>query len=688
MNKKNVFKKFIAELESVFITETESEWIEVNLINVNRLDLIVVSEFDGDYLNIIHDRMAKLNNMLVIEEQVYLGFVNFYSVEEAGFLGIYRKVNQLNPEYTFGGLVDSLYSETSGLTNNENGKNRAKIISFYSYKGGVGRSVALIQTAYLLANEGKKVAIIDLDIEAPSYNDIFSESIKTNYGLVEYLYNKIYDIPSKDKSESHLMTKLELNTAGDLYIIPTGEINNKYIKRIEKLKHKSICEQKYILELISNLSEQYNLDYVLIDSRTGLNNWGALSITSIADEVVLCAYPNKENVKGTNLILDLIEDRKKCTVVFSRIDSTKQGQEYAKELFKQVKIDQEFIGINYESSIAVNTNYPFIKKASLFKELCDFILEDEQQQERVLWIRENKDKVELVLDKIKTEQEFNQIFTSNEKKVLESSNGVIVVDSISDVESIYQYQYPGSHFEFINNTIKWSSHRENNNKDIVEILQEIDDRLGQMILDSGKTSMEILREPVDFSTVFNGVNIFKNKLDYSNSYTLGINFDDIIKPLNDELDLDEATLINHPDINKWFIIITEYNKLNPYKQCKLIIENELYHKYKGIFSSISSHLLNISWSIQDEEIISQRIDEVMKSMSYIYLNHSSIESNRVDFLGLAKLLGTESNENLIFSKRIKPHKYSKLLPVWLANRLMDDESLSKKKLLKIIKRAA
>ena len=41
------------------------------------------------------------------------------------------------------------------------------IFTFYSYKGGVGRSLALLNTAYTLVSRGRHVLVLDLDLEAP-----------------------------------------------------------------------------------------------------------------------------------------------------------------------------------------------------------------------------------------------------------------------------------------------------------------------------------------------------------------------------------------------------------------------------------------------------------------------------------------------------------------------------------------
>src|SRR5512144_576399 len=61
-------------------------------------------------------------------------------------------------------------------------------ITFYSYKGGVGRSLALANTAALLVKRGRRVVLIDFDLEAPgldSFKDF--ESIAGQAGVVEYV---------------------------------------------------------------------------------------------------------------------------------------------------------------------------------------------------------------------------------------------------------------------------------------------------------------------------------------------------------------------------------------------------------------------------------------------------------------------------------------------------------------------
>src|ERR1700683_957515 len=59
-------------------------------------------------------------------------------------------------------------------------RNPGKVVTFYSYKGGTGRSMALANTACILAQQGKLVLAIDWDLEAPGLHRYFQEIRKNN----------------------------------------------------------------------------------------------------------------------------------------------------------------------------------------------------------------------------------------------------------------------------------------------------------------------------------------------------------------------------------------------------------------------------------------------------------------------------------------------------------------------------
>ena len=65
-----------------------------------------------------------------------------------------------------------------------------KTLTFYSYKGGVGRSLALVNIATRLSEFGKKVCIIDFDLEATiDLNELLE--LERKQALEEKLAKKI-----------------------------------------------------------------------------------------------------------------------------------------------------------------------------------------------------------------------------------------------------------------------------------------------------------------------------------------------------------------------------------------------------------------------------------------------------------------------------------------------------------------
>ena len=67
-----------------------------------------------------------------------------------------------------------------------------KIITFYSYKGGTGRSMALANVAWILASQGKRVLTLDWDLEAPGLHRYFhpflvDKELTSSDGLIDFV---------------------------------------------------------------------------------------------------------------------------------------------------------------------------------------------------------------------------------------------------------------------------------------------------------------------------------------------------------------------------------------------------------------------------------------------------------------------------------------------------------------------
>lgn len=64
-------------------------------------------------------------------------------------------------------VVDRMLTESSWSNRATEDSLSDKMIVFYSIKGGVGRSTALAVAAWHLAQQGKKVMVVDMDLESP-----------------------------------------------------------------------------------------------------------------------------------------------------------------------------------------------------------------------------------------------------------------------------------------------------------------------------------------------------------------------------------------------------------------------------------------------------------------------------------------------------------------------------------------
>lgn len=84
------------------------------------------------------------------------GIIRKYTIEDADEVGVKKAPDSEMNISTFSELIDYNLNKGNDIKAEKNKHISNKHISFYSYKGGVGRTVALIQTAYLLAEKGKK----------------------------------------------------------------------------------------------------------------------------------------------------------------------------------------------------------------------------------------------------------------------------------------------------------------------------------------------------------------------------------------------------------------------------------------------------------------------------------------------------------------------------------------------------
>lgn len=188
-----------------------------------------------------------------------------------------------------------------------------KIITFYSYKGGVGRTMCLANIAVLLAKWGHKVLMVDWDWEAPGLERYFVSDnfkgkttsaapagidlsiVKEKPGLVDLLTERkkdgwkeaIIQIPIPDAREP-------------LHFISAGRRDDDYFKRVRDFNVDTFYAKKKGGQFIEDLRRAWRgaYDFILIDSRTGVSEINGISTIQMPNMVVLLFTATNQSFEG------------------------------------------------------------------------------------------------------------------------------------------------------------------------------------------------------------------------------------------------------------------------------------------------------------------------------------------------------------------------------------------------------
>ncbi|MCK6691571.1 MAG: hypothetical protein L6Q97_05655 [Thermoanaerobaculia bacterium] len=188
-----------------------------------------------------------------------------------------------------------------------------EIITFYSYKGGTGRSMALANTACLVSKQTSgRVLMIDWDLEAPGLEHYFSQDgIKGREGIFEFIesaHRSLPEIPYEEDNDQldsffsnihrFVIPVKTKDQSSNLFLIKAGNRDQDYAKRIGEFNWTTFYYKipSFFPRLAKYLAEQF--DYVFIDSRTGHTDIGGICTMILPEKLVLVFTPNEQSLSG------------------------------------------------------------------------------------------------------------------------------------------------------------------------------------------------------------------------------------------------------------------------------------------------------------------------------------------------------------------------------------------------------
>ncbi len=172
----------------------------------------------------------------------------------------------------------------------------AKIISIHSFRGGTGKSNTTANLSVLLAAMGKRVAVVDTDIQSPGIHVLFGlEESEMKNTLNDYLWGNC----RIDEAVYDLTTLLDTDLDGKVYLVPAS-IKVGEIARI--------LREGYDVGMLSDgfwdLIDALDLDILIVDTHPGLNEETLLSI-AISDALIIVLRPDQQDYQGTSVTVEV-----------------------------------------------------------------------------------------------------------------------------------------------------------------------------------------------------------------------------------------------------------------------------------------------------------------------------------------------------------------------------------------------
>jgi MinD-like ATPase involved in chromosome partitioning or flagellar assembly len=177
-----------------------------------------------------------------------------------------------------------------------------KIISIHSFRGGTGKSNLTANIATILAMKGKRVAIMDSDIQSPGIHVLFGFDESTlTHSLNDYLWGKspIEDVAIPVHEISGNMPDRGFLRNTNLWLIPSSIRTNEIARVLREGYDVSLLNEGF-----HTLQKKFNLDYLFIDTHPGLNEETLLSI-AVSDALIIILRPDQQDFQGTAVTVDI-----------------------------------------------------------------------------------------------------------------------------------------------------------------------------------------------------------------------------------------------------------------------------------------------------------------------------------------------------------------------------------------------
>jgi WD40 repeat protein/MinD-like ATPase involved in chromosome partitioning or flagellar assembly len=202
-----------------------------------------------------------------------------------------------------------------------------KIITFYSYKGGTGRTTAVSNIAWILSSNGCRVLLIDWDLEAPGLHRhlrpfLGDPELNQTPGLLDFLWDATqsggWTAGGRPLPTYAVDLKWSFSGGGRIALIPAGRQDDDYAKRVSSLGVSSFYRRSSGAKILQAAADalQAEYDYVLIDSHAGVSDSKDICTVQMPDALVLLFTLNEPSIDGSVSMAEHIRHQRAGLPIF------------------------------------------------------------------------------------------------------------------------------------------------------------------------------------------------------------------------------------------------------------------------------------------------------------------------------------------------------------------------------------
>lgn len=172
----------------------------------------------------------------------------------------------------------------------------SKIISIHSFRGGTGKSNTTANVAAVLAAEGRRVGVIDTDIQSPGIHILFGLSgNEIGHSLNDFLWGRC----EIGQAAHDVTPNLGGPVTGRVFLIPSSVQPDEIV---------NILREGYDVSKLTNgfrkLIQELELDVLIIDTHPGLNEETLFSL-AISHAMAIIMRPDQQDYEGTGVTVEV-----------------------------------------------------------------------------------------------------------------------------------------------------------------------------------------------------------------------------------------------------------------------------------------------------------------------------------------------------------------------------------------------